>query len=70
VKRIPSTFQACNYRKNKARPGRITFATATDGNHGKGEPGPLNWSILWDYADSFMAIPDFIAAKEVSDEVI
>ena len=28
-----------------------------------GEPSPLAWDVLWDCADAFVAVPDYVAAK-------
>ena len=28
-----------------------------------GEPSPIDWDVLWEYAGAFVACPDYVAAE-------
>jgi len=57
----------CHYRTAKANDGRIHTVTG-DMNTimaglACGEPCAISWDVLKDYADNFLSIPDYVAAK-------
>lgn len=57
----------CNYRTAKANDGTLHTVTGSMdtimAGLACGEPSTIGWNILSDYADNFVSIPDWIAAK-------
>lgn len=57
----------CNYRTAKANDGTLHTVTGSMNTImaglACGEPSTIGWNILSDYADYFVSIPDWIAAK-------